>query len=279
MEQSGSVATTTACNLSGGQFGPLFWEPEYTTVWSFPQRGDWATHNAGYRGNFAPQVARNIIEMYTEKGERILDPMVGAGTTLIEAKLLARNALGMDINPEAIELTKAALRFRHRPASEQEVKVGDARDLSFLEDDSFDLVLTHPPYMNIIKYSEGKIAGDLSNIGSLPKFCDEMEKIAGELWRVLRQDKYCAILIGDTRKGKHFVPLAYNVMQRFLKVGFVLKEDIIKVQHHCTMTERWRKKAQEDKFYLIMHEHLFVFRKPKRGEELSRIRWSGLIDY
>jgi DNA modification methylase len=278
VEQSGSVATTAASNLSAGQFGPLFWEPEYTTVWSFPQRGDWATHNAGYRGNFAPQVARNVIEMYTEKGDRILDPMVGAGTTLIEAKLLARNALGMDINPEAIELTKAGLRFRHRPASEQQVKVGDARDLSFLEDDSFDLVLTHPPYMNIIKYSEGKIAGDLSNIGSLPKFCDEIEKIAEELLRVLRQDKYCAILIGDTRKGKHFVPLAYNVMQRFLKVGFVLKEDIIKVQHHCTMTERWRKKAQEDKFYLIMHEHLFVFRKAKRGEKLSRLRWSRSID-
>ena len=200
--------------------------------------------------------------MYTEKGNSIIDPMVGAGTTLIEAKLLARNALGMDINPEAIRLTKTALRFKHHPASKQEVKIGDARDLSFLIDDSFDLVLTHPPYMNIIRYSEGKIEGDLSNIGSLPKFCDEMEKIAKELFRILKPDKYCAILIGDTRRKKHFVPLAFNVMQRFLKVGFVLKEDIIKVQHHCSSTKRWEAKAKRDKFYLIMHEHLFVFRKP-----------------
>jgi tRNA G10 N-methylase Trm11 len=204
--------------------------------------------------------------MYTQKGESVLDPMVGAGTTLIEAKLLARNALGMDINPEAVKLAEAALNFKHHPASRQKVQVGDARDLSFLKDDSFDLVLTHPPYMNIIKYSEGKIAGDLSNIGSLPKFCDEMEKIAKELLRVLKPDRYCAILMGDTRKRKHFVPLAFNVMQRFLKVGFVLKEDIIKVQHNCKYTERWRWKAERDKFYLIMHEHLFVFRKPKVGE-------------
>jgi len=234
---------------------------EWNTVWSFPERGSWATHNPKYRGNYAPQIPRNIIEMYTEKGDSVLDPMVGAGTTLIEAKLLARNALGLDINPEAVELTKTALQFKHHPTSEQKVKIGDARDLSFLKDDSFDLVLTHPPYMNIIKYSDGKIPEDLSNIGSLPKFCDEIEKIAKELFRVLKPDKYCAILIGDTRKGRHYVPLSFRVMQRFLKVGFVLKEDIIKVQHNCTSTERWRPKAKRDKFYLIMHEHLFVFRK------------------
>lgn len=253
------------------------YSPEYTSVWSFPERGDWATHNSKYRGNFAPQIARNIIEMYTNKGNSILDPMVGAGTTLIEAKLLARNALGMDINPEAIELTKQGLRFKHHPPSVQKVKVGDARNLSFLKDDSFDLVLTHPPYMNIIKYSNGKMPGDLSNISSLPKFCDEIEKIAEELFRVLKPDKCCAILIGDTRKGKHYVPLAFHVMQRFLKVGFVLKEDIIKVQHHCSSTERWRAKAKRDKFYLIMHEHLFVFRKSKPDENLSRIKYSTAL--
>jgi DNA modification methylase len=183
----------------------------------------------------------------------------------------------MDINPEAVELTKQALRFKHHPSSKQNVKVGDARDLSFLEDNSFDLILTHPPYMNIIKYSDGKIQQDLSNIGSLPKFCDEMEIIARQLLRVLKLGKYCAILIGETRKGKHMVPLAFNVMARFLKAGFILKEDIIKVQHHCKFTERWKWKAKRDKFYLIMHEHLFVFRKPNPGEDLSRLKFSCLI--
>jgi|SRR3990172_8686660 len=220
----------------------------------------------------------------------ILDPMVGAGTTLIEAKLLGRDAIGLDINPEAVALAKKALEFpaslesyaaasTHRPASQQEVKVGDARDLSFLEDNSIDLILTHPPYMNIIRYSEGRIAGDLSNIGSLPRFCDEIEAVGRELYRVLRPNRYCAILMGDTRRGRHYVPLAFNVMLRFQNVGFILKEDIIKVQHNCSATERWRWKAKRDKFYLIMHEHLFVFRKPGEGEDVSRLRYSRLIDY
>jgi len=73
------------------------------------------------------------------------------------------------------------------------------------------------------------------------------------------------------------VPLAFSVMQRFLKVGFVLKEDIIKIQHNCTMTGRWRPKALKGGFYLIMHEHLFVFRKPRPGEDLSRVRYSRIV--
>ncbi len=247
---------------------------EYTTVWSFPQRGNWATHKSDYRGNFAPQVPRNLIEMYSGEGELILDPMVGAGTTLIEAKLLKRNAIGVDINPDAVKLAEESLKFNYPSSAAQKVFVGDARKLSFLKDNSIDLIIAHPPYLNIIRYSNGKIPEDLSNISSLSKFCDEIEKVAKELFRVLNQDKYCAILMGDTRKGKHFVPLAFNVMQRFLKIGFVLKEDIIKIQHNCTATERWRSKALLDKFYLIMHEHLFVFRKPKEDEDLSRIKSS-----
>ncbi len=42
--------------------------PEFTTVWSFGERGAWATHTPSYRGNFAPQVARNVIEMYSAPG-------------------------------------------------------------------------------------------------------------------------------------------------------------------------------------------------------------------
>jgi DNA modification methylase len=249
-------------------------EAEYTSVWSFPERGGWATHNPQYRGNFAPQIARNVIEMYSEEGDYILDSMAGGGTTLIEAKLLGRNAIGVDINPSAVAMCEEVLKFAGDKPSKQKAVAGDARDLYFLKDESIDMVLTHPPYMNIIRYSEGKIEGDLSNISSMEKFCGEMGKVAAELYRVLKADKYCAVLMGDTRRGRHYVPLAFNVMRVFMGAGFVLKEDIVKVQHNCRYTERWRWKARKDKFYLIMHEHLFVFRKPKEGEDLTRVKFS-----
>jgi DNA modification methylase len=247
---------------------------EITTVWSFPERGSWMTHNAKYRGNFAPQIARNIILRYSKVGDTVLDPMVGGGTTLIETKLLNRKGIGIDINPAAVELTKKNLQFECKCEYEQKVEIGDVRELNSLDNETIDLIVTHPPYLNIIKYSDGKIHGGLSNISGVKKFCSELNKGISEFYRVLKEDSYCAVLIGDTRKSRHYVPLAYYVMQLFLENGFILKEDIIKIQHNCTSTPYWEKKVKEHNFYLIMHEHLFIFRKPKNDEDLSRYKYS-----
>ncbi|MBF0522226.1 MAG: methyltransferase domain-containing protein [Candidatus Omnitrophica bacterium] len=247
---------------------------ETTTVWSFPERGNWATHKPTYRGNWAPQIPRNLILRYSQEGELILDPMVGGGTTLVEAKLLNRNAIGLDINPNAIKLCKEVLNFDADNKSKQECCIGDARKLEKIEDESVDLVVTHPPYLNIIQYSEKEIEGDLSAINSLTKFCDQIDSVAKECLRVLKPGKYCAILMGDTRRRRHFVPLAFNVMQRFLRAGFILKEDIIKTQHNCATTRYWN--AQQKDFLLIMHEHLFVFRKISPKENLNDFKDSLL---
>jgi len=249
-------------------------EEEITPVWSFPDRGDWATHNPTYRGNFAPQIPRNIIIKYSKEGDTVLDPMVGGGTTLIECKLLGRNGIGKDINPKAIERTKESLKFKSKLKTKQITAVGDVRDLKGIKDNSIDLIITHPPYLDIIKYSEKKSESDLSWISGIKKFCDEFEKGIKEFWRVLKPDHYCAILIGDTRKATHYIPLSYYVWQRFLDAGFALKEDIIKAQHNCQSTPAWIGQAKKYGIYLIMHEHLYVFRKPKDDENLSRIRYS-----
>jgi len=236
-------------------------EIQTTTVWSFPERGKWLTHNAKYRGNWAPQIPNNLILRYSKEGEVVLDPMVGSGTTMIEVKSLGRKGIAFDIHPEVVELAQEACKFElGKEFFTPEIKQGDARRIASIIDESVDLIATHPPYLNIIKYGERDVEGDLSAISNLTKFCDEIEKVANQCCRVLKPGKYCAILIGDTRRRRHYVPLAFSVMQRFLKAGFILKEDIIKVQHNCSTTRYWN--SQERDFLLIMHEHLFVFRKP-----------------
>ena len=240
---------------------PENFEQECSTVWSFARRGNWATHNSKYRGNWSPDVVRNLILRYSNEGDYLLDPMIGGGTTAVECKLLGRNLLALYINPNAIELTCKALDFEAPQHSKIKVELHDARELGMLKNESIDFILNHPPYADIINYSEKQIPEDLSNIHDLTKFCDEMEKVAKEFYRVLKQGKFCAILIGDTRRKKMYQPLAFMVMQRFLHVGFTLKEDIIKHQHNCKATGFWVKKSKEANFLLIMHEHLFVFQK------------------
>jgi Predicted DNA modification methylase len=118
---------------------PKNFKLEGTSVWSFRQRGDWATHSGEYRGNFSPYIPRNIILKYSKPGELVLDMFCGAGTTAIEAKLLGRRCIATDINEKAIELAKQNIDFDlnfllfpdevNKQYFEPELLVKDARDL------------------------------------------------------------------------------------------------------------------------------------------------------
>lgn len=241
------------------------WEPEgfrleTGTVWSFPDRGSWATHDASYRGNWSPYIPRNLILRYSKEGELVLDQFVGGGTTLIEAKLLKRNIIGVDVNDKSLKWCKEKTSFFQ---SENDGKVyihkGDARNLDFIPDNSIDFICTHPPYADIIHYSQD-IDNDLSLLG-VSDFLKAMQEVAGEAYRVLKEGKYCAFLIGDTRiKGK-ITPLGFELMKVFNEQGFKLKEVIIKEQHNCRMTLKWEQISKERNFMLIAHEYIFVMIK------------------
>ena len=241
------------------------WEPEdfvlqKDSIWRFPDRGDWATHKGDYRGNWSPYVPRNLILRYSNIGDLILDPFVGSGTTLIEAKLLCRDAIGVDINPYALRIAKARTRFIHAGADGKVyIKQGDAKDMFFIPEASIDLACVHPPYADIIKYSED-IEGDISNL-AIPDFIDSMGAVAEELYRVLKVKKICAILVGDVRKKGEVVPVGFQTLSKFLAAGFSLKEIVIKQQFNCKMTNKWTALSEQRNFLLMAHEYLFILKK------------------
>lgn len=252
---------------------------ETETVWSFPDRGSWATHVGNYRGNWSPYIPRNLIQRYTSAGDVVLDQMCGSGTTLVECKLLGRNAIGVDINRDAIMVSLDRLNFSFEtldakaPSISIETYVGDARRLDTLNDESIDLIATHPPYAYIIPYAP-RVEGDISALRRLGDFLKAMREVADESYRVVKSGKHCAVLIGDTRKHKHYVPISYRVLQQFLDSGFVLREDIIKRQWKTKTTrERWRSSKLD--FYKIAHEHLYVFRKPASDKERKELKLSS----
>ncbi len=239
------------------------WEPdnfelEKSSVWSFPERGNWATHDSKYRGNCSPYVFRNLILRYSEEGEWILDPFVGGGTSLVEAKLLNRNIVGTDINPSALERCKNKTDFECH-GGRVEIRKADARNLEFLKDDSIDFICTHPPYTDIIKYSDN-VVGDISLL-EYDDFLKAIEGVATEAYRVLKKGRLCSFVIGDIRKNGSVKPLGFETMKRFEKAGFKLKEIIIKEQYNCMMTDRWKKISVEKNFFLLAHEYIFVMKK------------------
>ena len=274
------VGNTRVELVRGGKpdrYGPEGFSPEEWTVWSFQDRGDWATHRGNFRGNWSPYIPRNLILKYSSAGETVCDPMAGSGTTLVECVLLGRKGVGVDINPAAamvamnrIDFVVPGMRARSGHA---EVFTGDARNLNLVEDGTVDLVLTHPPYCSIIRYGSSSVAGDLSSM-NLRHFLEAMEGVSSEAFRILKEGRYCAVLIGDTRNRRHYVPISIGVLNSFMNAGFLLKEDIIKIQHG-TSSGRQRWKGHRYDFYKIGHEHLYVFRKPLQSEKVSTLKNSS----
>lgn len=266
--------------IDGGKielFEPEGFSLERTTVWSFENRGKWATHRGDYRANWAPEIPRNLILRYTSPGDTVLDQMVGSGTTLIECKLLGRNGIGVDINYEVLMIAWNRLDFTYNESNScwHRLYLGDARVLDLIADESIDLVATHPPYVNIVRFAKKrKIEGDLSQVPSLDEFISGMKEVAKESYRVLKPGKHCAILIGDTHKHKHYVPISFRTLEAFLDAGFILREQVIKRQWHTeTMRGRWKASYEHD-FLLTFHEHLFIFRKPNKDEDLKKFQAS-----
>ena len=71
------------------------------------ENSGYATHNFhAFPAKFPPQLPNKLIKALTIPGEKILDPMAGSGTTVLEAMLLGRHGIGVDIDPVALNLSK-----------------------------------------------------------------------------------------------------------------------------------------------------------------------------
>ena len=251
------------------------WDPtpgEYqrftTTVWDIPVRGAWGVHQSTYRGNWAPQVPRALIERYSKPGDTVLDPFVGGGTTLIEAWALGRNAIGYDVSDIALEMSRSRLgEMEHKAGRESlfglpdvrvEIRKGDARRLKGISKESVDLVCAHPPYGPALRYTHGNPV-DLSIIQDPNAFIHELGKAIARFYEVTKPGGVCAILLGDIRYKGAVYPLGFEAISLSRTAGFRLQEIVIKTQNKDRSTEFFYKNAPID--LRLNHEYLLILLK------------------
>lgn len=154
-------------------------------------------------------------------------------------------------------MAKERINFKSNNLYEPKLIKADSTNLKgIVPDNCIDFIFAHPPYANIIKYSKD-IKEDISRL-ELNEFLDQMKRFSEECFRILKKNKYCAVLIGDIRKNKNVIPLGFYIMNIFIKTGFTLKEIIIKEQHNCKRTDYWSQKSKRD-FYLLAHEYILIF--------------------
>jgi DNA modification methylase len=234
---------------------------ETTTLWDYPKQsyGRKPKGNNKFQGVTPAFVIWNLIQRYTKPGDLVVDPMAGSGTTIDVCEEEGRRCIGYDINPKHPKVIK-----------------NDSRKIP-LEDNSVDMVFIDPPYGDNVNYSD-----DPADIGKIsaedPRFYEELEKVAKEIYRILKPGKILGWLIGDQWVKRSFTPVGFKVYQMLEK--YLEPVDIICVvrRGQSSNTPLWHYRAKKFNFFLRGFKYLFIFKKPeeqkvKKNKKISKIKW------
>ena len=238
------------------------------SLWIIDKRDNSGVHNANYHGNFVPQIPRELMQRFTKKGDFVLDTFLG-GTTLIETQRLERNGIGIELQEEVAKQTKKLINQEAKENLVSDIYVGDSSNFEYeklLEKyniDNVQFIIYHPPYWDIIKFSEQE--KDLSNCPTLENFLEKLEKTIVDSTKILQKGRYCAIVIGDKYEKGQVVPLGFYCMQLFQKHKMKLKAILVKNFNETKGKQNqqalWKYRALANNLYLFKHEYIFVFRK------------------
>lgn len=248
------------------------------SLWIISERDKSGKHKNIYHGNFIPQIPNQLIQRYTKNEEVVFEPFMGSGTTLFECETLNRKYIGLDINPEMISYVNSTMLrdlfskdFEKKfyiaecdATQKKEVEQKTNSGINKLKSKSVQFVLMHPPYMDIVKFTENK--NDLSNIGETDQFLDKFRTVCENSLQYLDKDRYFAIVIGDIYKNSEVIPLSFYCMD-MIKNNFdvKLKGTIIKNiegnRGKEGTTGIWRYRALASDYYIFKHEYIFVFKK------------------
>lgn len=239
------------------------------SLWVIQQRDSSGKHSNFYHGNFIPQIPNQFIRRYTKSGDTVLDPFIGSGTTAIECENLNRNCIGIDIRDDLIHRIKDMVspdkgfaEFLEGDSCDEDTFSVVKHILRKKDIDKVQLVILHPPYADIIKFSQDQ--KDLSNSVSLSDFLDKFQKVIRNCLDVLEKKRYLVIVIGDKYTNGQWVPLGFYCMNAAQKEGLTLKSVIVKNMEGNRGKQNqaaiWRYRALSSDYYIFKHEYILVFK-------------------
>jgi modification methylase len=196
-----------------------------------------------------PELARRIVAEYSPPGGLVVDPMCGIATTLIEAALLDRRAVGVELEPRWTTLGRRNLAYALDPARAQHVQTveGDARALATLLGEragTVDLIATSPPYscdistLDMSAYRAGRIsrvAGtryystDPANLGHArgQRYLQAMAEVYAACAKVLRPGGLLVTVTRNPRPQGRLFDLAAATVQLAQQAGLVYLQHVI----------------------------------------------------
>ncbi len=213
------------------------------SLWVIPRRNNKYGSNK-FQGNFISEIPEQMMLRYTKRGETVWDCFAGSGTTIDVAKELGREYIANDLSPVRGDILQ-----------------GDSR--YFSPGKRVQLVIMHPPYAGIVKFSDKK--EDLSNVNSGEEFLPLFESCVKNVIKYLDEERFLCLVCGDYYLRGEYYPLAFECMNICKKNGLKLKGIVIKNMEGNNSTGRdtnmWVYRAIKGGFYTWKHEYIFVFQK------------------
>lgn len=232
------------------------WLPETISVWTQKGLGHKHEHAQIEKQHPAPfsfQDIARLIRFFSKAGEIVLDPFAGIGSTLKAAALEGRKGIGIELNPKYARLAEERLSKEvgeiYLKSVEQVILQGDARSIiPNMEKSSVKLVVTSPPYWNILhkkdhkakqervkngldtKYSDDN--EDLGNIADYEEFLEILADTLALTRQCLVDRGHLCVVVSDFRhKSKYF--MFHSDLARELEGrGFTLKGITVLYQRH-----------------------------------------------
>jgi DNA modification methylase len=228
---------------------PKEWMKSQIGVWQFTYEKRDIRNKALHPAVFPISLAKKVIELFTHKGELVVDPFIGSGTTLVAAYDTERNAVGFDLKSGYVDLSNNRINgFLPLTNTKQIAICDDARNISqYIEPESISLVFTSPPYANLLnrkrlnksrrgdlrkndqflkieQYSQDK--RDLGTL-ALVEYCEEMASIFGNLLPLLKTKAHCVINVPDMWWDNQRITIHVALIEALRKVGYELRNNII----------------------------------------------------
>ncbi|MCY4541713.1 MAG: DNA methyltransferase [Rhodobacteraceae bacterium] len=228
------------------------WLKNQLGVWEFYYEKRDIRNKTIHPATFPIALPRRLIEQFTHEGELVLDPFVGSGSTLLAARDCNRNAVGFDLSKDYVALCRQRM-AESQPMlssslsnSRQIAVQDDARNIDrYLADESISLVVTSPPYANLLNrkrknksrrnrknYQLGKVeqySQDKRDLGTMPleQYTKNMGDIFEALLPLLRPKAHCVINVPDMWWENKRITIHVSLIEELRNRGYELRNIII----------------------------------------------------